>query len=391
MHGVVLRRLSHNVTIFERSPTNLLQTQGAGIVAGGETQAYFSRHDRTLTPIAVVSGLRHYLNKEGKEIDRQEREQKMTSWDLLYNILRANFDGGGDHAYVDGRVVDAKDGEGEARYEVDRIVTAVKEQKDGKVEVEYHSHEDKANVQTAVADMVIAADGASSTVRDLFHKVARRYAGYVAWRGTVPEAEVSEEVAEAFVEKFTFFHSEGIQILTYVIPGPRGTLKKGKRLVNWVWYCNYAADSSDWNDLMTDMDGKVNKTTLHAGKMKSEVWTRQKEYARRVLPPQFAELVNSTKEPFVQAITDSLLERDSNCFANSKIICVGDAVAGFRPHTAASTTQAARQALMLDDVFRGRMSLEEYIEETMWYAREVQKSGVDMGDRSQFGKHPLSS
>lgn len=396
MHGVILRRLSHNVTIFERSPSSLLQTQGAGIVAGGETQAFFSKHDRTHTPIAVVSGLRHYLNHEGKEIDRQDREQKMTSWDLLYNVLRANFDGGGDKAYVRGQVIGRSEGEGEARYEVDRIVTGVQEGEDGKLEVEYHTHADKANVQTATADLVIAADGAGSTIRDQFRKVERQYAGYVAWRGTVPEAEVSGDVADAFVEKFTFYHAhlkdaKGTQILSYVIPGPRGSLQKGERLVNWVWYCNYAADSAEWTDLMTDVHGKVNKTTLHAGKMRPLIWESQQGYAHAVLPPQFAELVDKTKEPFVQAITDSLLEGDSNCFSNRKIICVGDAVAGFRPHTAASTTQAARQALMLDDVLRGSMSWEEFEKETMEYGREVQKSGIEMGDRSQFGKHPLAS
>lgn len=359
-------------------------------MAGGDTQTFFSKHDLTQTPVAVISKLRHYLDKQGKEIDRDEREQKMTSWDLLYNVLRANFDGGGDGAYCDVPAGGKQDGE--ATYEVDRIVTGVQEASDGRMEVLFHSHSDKENTLKATADLIIAADGASSSVRDIFAPTDRSYTGYVAWRGTVTESIVCADypaAAEAFIEKFTFFHSQGIQILAYVIPGPKGTLEEGKRLINYVWYCNYPEGSQDWRDLMTDVDGKVNSTTLHAGKMRPEIWSRQKSYARKVLPPQFADIVCATKEPFVQAITDCLAEK--NVFAEGKVICIGDAVAGFRPHTAASTTQAARNALGLEKVMRGELGLDEWAEDTMAYADEVQRSGVVMGERSQFGRHPLAS
>jgi hypothetical protein len=46
--------------------------------------------------------------------------------------------------------------------------------------------------------------------------IGRRYAGYVAWRGTVVETQVSKATSDASVEKFTFFHDEGIQVLSYV-------------------------------------------------------------------------------------------------------------------------------------------------------------------------------
>jgi len=388
--GIVLKRLGHNVRILERSATSLLQTQGAGIVAGGDTQAFFQRHDLTKTPIAAVSKLRHYLGRQGQEIDRDEREQKMTSWDLLYNILRANFDGGGDRSYCD--VPSGGKNDGQAVYEVDCIVTSVHETGNNEMEVAFHSHSDTEGKQTATSDLVIAADGASSTIRNFFNPTPRQYAGYVAWRGTVPESVITASypaAAEAFIEKFTFYHSTGLQILAYIIPGPGGTLKPGERLLNFVWYCNYAEGSDEWRDLMTDVDGKLNSTTLHAGKMRPEIWQRQKKYAREVLPPQFADLVCATKEPFVQAISDVI--SDSVMFANGKVICVGDAVAGFRPHTAASTTQAARHALGIEEVMKGNMSWDEWQQDTLRYASDLQRSGVSMGDRSQFGRHPLSS
>jgi len=76
--GIVLKRLGHQVTIFERSPTPLLQDQGAGIVAGGETLRFLQEYDKSKRDVAVVSPLRHYLNKKGEEIYRQDQEQKMT-------------------------------------------------------------------------------------------------------------------------------------------------------------------------------------------------------------------------------------------------------------------------------------------------------------------------
>jgi hypothetical protein len=43
-----------------------------------------------------------------------------------------------------------------------------------------------------------------------------KYAGYVAWRGTVVETQVSKAKSGALVEKFTFFPDEGIQVISYV-------------------------------------------------------------------------------------------------------------------------------------------------------------------------------
>ncbi len=54
----------------------------------------------------------------------------------------------------------------------------------------------------------------SSTIRTLLQPdVERKYAGYVAWRGTLPENEASNLLKETFVDHFTFYHGPGIQIL----------------------------------------------------------------------------------------------------------------------------------------------------------------------------------
>lgn len=243
------------------------------------------------------------------------------------------------------------------------------------------------------ADLVIGADGPSSTIRSLFAPdVERKYAGYVALRGTVSENDVTAKTREAFSERFTFFHTKGIQILAYLIPGKNGTLKPGKRLINFVYYTNFPSPSlvepsPDFRELMTDIDGQYHRITMPPGKTDPKAWEKQRTIAREKLPPQFAEIVCGTKKPFVQAITDVI--SPTNEFMDGRVILIGDALSGFRPHTVASTSQACFDAMILADMIEGKVSRKEWKKQTLGYARTIQKRGVDMGERSQHQDLPL--
>lgn len=397
MTSISLRRLGHHVEIFEQAPTPLLQDQGAGIVAGGETQEFLQRYDSSKTPNSVPSRERLYLNKEGEVIHSESSLQHMTSWDLLYNIYRANFDGcKTDYVRID-RLPDDKRSAGQGTYQYGRRVTKVESVGD-KVKVSFHSTiegEDHEKIKDELADFVVVADGASSEIRQQLcpSSPPRRYVGYVAFRGTVPVAELSPEAAEVFIERFPFFHAKGVQILAYVIPGKNGTVDQSKgRLVNWVWYWNLEDGSDEYHEVFTDKHGGSHKWTLPPGNnMSSSVWERQQQRARDLLPPQFAELVSKTKSPFVQAVTDLEPPSDSKVWMlDGKAVLAGDCVAGFRPHTAASTSQAAFHALNLSKVFAGEMDRAEYEREVMKYATSGQRRGVELGNRSQFGDHPFS-
>ena len=322
--------------------------------------------------------------------------QRMTSWDLLYYLCRANFDGV-ESEYLDGRGVPGmEEGEGKGVYGYGRVVTGVDEDGDGRVKVTYEDTKvGEAKTQSSVADLVLVADGPSSKIRRLLNPKAssRTYAGYLAFRGTVPESELSEEATAVFVEKFPFFHGSSTQILAYTIPGPAGNLTKGHRLVNWVWYVNVPEDSQEYQDIMTDNEGNTHRFTLPTGgKMRDVVWDAQKTRAKEGLPPQYEELVSKTKTPFVQAITDLPPPEGGRCrYLNGKAVLVGDALSGFRPHTAASTSQAAFHALMLAKVFSGEIDWDTYDEHVLDFAKGWQRRGVMLGNRSQFGQHPLQS
>lgn len=393
MAGVALKHLRKdlNIRILEMNPTPLLHDQGAGVVAGQDVQNFYQKHDRTKTPLTVTSHQRMYLDNGGNVIHRENKEQEMTSWDLLYHLLRTNFDGV-ESEYAKAPPAEAH--EGTTKYEYGHQVTSIDFQSANALIV--NAKTSKGENVTSNTDMLIAADGPSSLVRNYIDSnIQRKYAGYVAWRGTVPEDQVSQSARDVFVEKFPFFHTKGVQILAYTIPGMNGTVEPGKRLLNWVWYVNYEEESTEHMELMTDGDGNRHHITLPPGGIQDNVWQRQKHIANEVLPPQFAELVNKTKVPFVQAITD-VLSTAAVLPDDSRVLLIGDALAGFRPHTAASTNQAALNAFKLaeavNQILEGADSkevLRSWERDVLDYAKSMQQHGVEIGNRSQFGSHPL--
>lgn len=296
--------------------------------------------------------------------------------------MRANYDGV-ENPYC--KVPHGKVTDGKTVHLHDRNVTNLKERHDG-LEIFWKSSSgDEGSLK---ADILIGADGPSSTIRGILApEVQRVYAGYCALRGTVPESEVSDAAREAFCERFTFFHCRGVQILAYLIPGKDGTVEPGQRLINFVYYTNFPEASPELEEIMTDKNGKRHRITMPPGLTEPKAWEKQRIMARERLPPQFAEIVCATKKPFVQAVTDVL--SPTNEYLGGKVIVIGDALAGFRPHTVASTSQAAFDAMVLADYVEGKIPWEQWKKDTLGFARYIQKRGVDMGTRSQFEDLPL--
>lgn len=190
--AIVLSRQNHKITILERTPTSHLHNQGAGIVAGPSVQDIFAQYDDTQTPITVTSQIRQYLNRKGEVIDSKNSVQKMTSWDLLYNVLRRGTDGGGMDEYFQSsknpegaRELRGK-GTGNVTYLYGCKVTDLKpappytfspsSAPNSQTSVIYTDGDGKETRLTA--DIVIGADGPSSTIRNiLIPNVERNYAG----------------------------------------------------------------------------------------------------------------------------------------------------------------------------------------------------------------------
>jgi len=127
----------------------------------------------------------------------------MSNWGCLYLILRANFDGMTSETVPETPA--AKPGDGKADYRPGARATGLSYDSDkGRVQVQYVDVL-SGEQRSATADVVIAADGTHSTIRKILQVPSHKeYAGYIAWRGTVPERMVSKETVEYFSNRLNF-------------------------------------------------------------------------------------------------------------------------------------------------------------------------------------------
>ena len=167
----------------------------------------------------------------------------------------------------------------------------------------------------------------------------------------------------------------------YTIPGVNGNLRPGERILNLAWYCNCAEDTL--TDVLTDIDGHKHRYSLPSGKMRDEVWNKQKAVAETILPPPFLELVNKINRPFVTVISDTTASNAS--FFDGKLLLVGDALTLFRPHISLSSNQAAFDCLQLKRFLQGDINLSEWETRVLQYARLNRLRAVSWGAYFQVG------
>lgn len=165
-------------------------------MAGGDTLSFFQKYDRLQRPLAVRAHGRTYLNRAGEIVHKEETVSNMTSWDLAYHVLRANFDGV-DSEYLEGRAVPAREeGEGQATHLHNHCVTGL-EECDGGTRMRVHYKRGNGETGSVEADFVVGSDGQGSLIR----KIAlpggdRTFPGYCALRGTLKEMDATPATRE---------------------------------------------------------------------------------------------------------------------------------------------------------------------------------------------------
>lgn len=208
MHGIMLHRLGSHVRILEQSPTSAPASHMAGVCAGSDVLRFLERFDRLAhVPLGIQSECLQAIDAQGRVTVFLRAQRLMTSWDALYFRLRANFDRLKSEYHPDPplRTGGSGDGGSTAVYDVGKQVVSVEEVAAG-VKVVYRDVIAGTRGE-AVADLVLGADGPNSVVRKSFLGpgiAERRYAGYLAWRGVVPEDEVSEEARKTFSANITY-------------------------------------------------------------------------------------------------------------------------------------------------------------------------------------------
>ncbi|KAA9396062.1 FAD-dependent monooxygenase [Haloarcula sp. CBA1130] len=348
--GIALDSAGHDVTIAEQS-TGTLRSRGGGIVAQQSIRQFLSRHDIVdPTNITTRASERRFLTANGDVRTSKADSMVFTSWDAVYRQLRAAFP--------------------DDRYHTGRTVTGIRAT-DGTVRF--------ADGEQTTTELVVAADGGQSTAREqLFPDTEATFADYVAWRGVVPEADLSDTVIDAFDGRFTFYQGERMLILAYFIPGGDGSTAPGDRRLNWVWYDTLSGRERE--TVFTDTTGTNHQFSVSPGQLQDPVETRQRERATEILPPVFADLVATTATPFVQAIYDL----QSPQMTVGRACLLGDAAFVARPHTAAGTAKAASDAVELKAAL-GRHSslggaLASWDEARTDYGERLVAQGKRMGD-----------
>lgn len=197
----MLKRLGHNVRILEQHPSSTRNSQAAGISMHPAATAFVKKHDLAEGPNSIAADGIQYLDSNLQITGFRKLPMKMTSWDMLYYRMRANFDGL-QSAFCP-KPPQPASADGDAIYDLGKRVIDLNYEQ-GKLCLQFEDVATHGSGLVLQPDLVIAADGGNSWIRQrLCPEVRRPYAGYVAWRGTVAEKDVSEETRELFFNRTT--------------------------------------------------------------------------------------------------------------------------------------------------------------------------------------------
>ncbi|MGI9604684.1 MAG: FAD-dependent monooxygenase [Acidimicrobiales bacterium] len=358
--AVLLHEAGHDVHVYERS-TRALEARGAGIVVLPMTERYFVEKGTSLgesgthdPEVALTLTNWNYIDRAGTITHKAVTNNRFTSWNTLYRALLAALP--------------------PERYHLSSPVTGVELTEVG-VAVHIDDRPDHD------AELLIGADGVASTVREFVApETTTDYAGYVAWRGTVLESELPVETRAIFEDAMVYQVLPYSHILIYAIPGARDSIVVGERALNWVWYRN--APEPQFAELMTDRNGEYRPTTMPPGLLRDRFVDELHTTATELLSPQFADVVCSCEDTFIQAIFDMTADR----FVRGRAALIGDAASALRPHVAAGTAKACADGWALADHLDRAEDLDRAL--SSWevqqrtLAIEVAEKSAGMGRRS---------
>lgn len=236
--GLVLRDVGCDVRVFERSSA-ALEARGAGIAVLDDTVRYFvERRVLDVDQVCSTTGWVRYLHPNGSTRYEEKRRYRFSSWTTIYCALLSCIP-------LD-------------RYHLGREIVGF-DQCHGAVTVRF------ADRTTYTCDLLDCADGIDSLARQLLLPgVVPCYAGYVAWRGTFPEHDLSADTFRVLRDAITYQILEHSHILVYPIPNLDGAIEPGRRLMNFVWYRN-VPEGEQLEGLMLDRQGRQRLVSMAPG------------------------------------------------------------------------------------------------------------------------------
>jgi len=315
----LLRSTGWDAVVFERNDEELA-SRGVGIGTHPQLIAILRRagiaFDETMG-IRLRKAV--CLDRDGTILVEQPTSRTMSAWARLYSALREALPA--------------------QSYRLGKKLTRV-EQSGGGVTATF------ADGTRERGALLVAADGVRSTVRAQYlPQLEPAYAGYVAWRAVLDEADVPRDIWRDTFEVYTFCLPDGEQLISYPVPGRDNDTKTGRRAYNIVWY--RPTDRATLIDMCTDARGRHHVFGIPPPLIRPEVIARVKADAKALIAPNVAEIFLRAV-PFFQPIYDLV----SPQLVFGRAVLVGDAAFVARPHAGAATTKAALDAATLADCLR---------------------------------------
>src|ERR1700692_1767063 len=315
----LLRSTGWDATGFERNDEEL-ESRGVGLGTHPQLIAILKRagidFDETMgiKPTQAVC-----LDSRGKILIEQPTARTLSGWSRLYRAL-----------------LDALPAQ---TYRLGKKLVRVEQDAQGVTAI-------FADATRERGDLLVGADGVRSTVRTQFlPEVEPAYAGYVAWRGSIDEADVPPKLWREMVELYAFCLPEGEQLISYAVPGRDNDTAVGRRAYNIVWYRPVGRDALA--DICNDAAGRHHAAGIPPPLIRPNVIAKIKADAKAIIAPQIAEIF-ARPAPFSQPIYDLIAPQ----IVFGRVVLAGDAAFVARPHAGAGTTKAALDAACLADSIR---------------------------------------
>jgi 2-polyprenyl-6-methoxyphenol hydroxylase-like FAD-dependent oxidoreductase len=316
----LLRSIGWETVVFERSDDELA-SRGVGLGTHPQLIGVLNRAGIDFDESMGVRPSRAVcLDHNGRVVIERATTRILSGWSRLYRAL------------LD--ALPASD------YRLGNRLARVEQDADGVVAAFF------TNGTKERGDVLVGADGIRSAVRAQFlPDIQPRYAGYVAWRAAIDEADVPTALWREMVDLYAFCLPEGEQLISYAVPGRNNDTAVGSRAYNIVWY--RPVDSDTLVDINTDAEGCHHASGIPPPLIRPEVIACVKADASARIAPQIAEIF-ARASPFFQPIYD---------LASPQLVfgCValaGDAAFVARPHAGAGATKAALDAACLADSIR---------------------------------------
>jgi 2-polyprenyl-6-methoxyphenol hydroxylase-like FAD-dependent oxidoreductase len=339
--AALLHRAGHDVTVFERSESDLV-SRGAGIAAPTTAWQDMMAHgliDASL-PACRADYFRFVTREPGTRRQRWlgdvQASFTLLNWAHLYQCIRGCVP---DDLYRRASTVEL--------VEVRPQGTTLHFRPGGSLDF----------------DLVVCADGYRSMGRSLVDPgVTPRYRGMVLWRGLLPESDIDADALDSCNGQRVLY--QGGHGVAYYIPGPERSTEPGRRLLMWGYYLQVPEGAL--SSVLVDDQQRQQSSSVPFGKVHPEVKAAFESRLADLLPASLFDLVQRCGNSSIQAIYSVA----ARCYARDRVCLAGDAGAVFPPFTGSGVLRAVANVTSLADALAGTAAVDEGLRQ--WGEAQVQ-------------------